>query len=45
MSILVSDQIDDVVQEYDLDGNYIGVFAPAGGADIYSGQHSRYCVA
>ncbi|MCO5206156.1 MAG: hypothetical protein M9928_14070 [Anaerolineae bacterium] len=33
MSILVSDQIDDVVQEYDLDGNYIGVFAPAGGAD------------
>lgn len=33
MSILVSDQIDDVVQQYDLDGNYLGVFAPAGGAD------------
>ncbi|MEZ4770989.1 MAG: ExeM/NucH family extracellular endonuclease [Caldilineales bacterium] len=30
-SILVSDQIDDVVQEYDLSGNYLGVFAPAGG--------------
>ncbi|MDY7094735.1 MAG: IPTL-CTERM sorting domain-containing protein [Acidobacteriota bacterium] len=33
MSILVSDQLEDVVQEYDLDGNYLGVFAPAGGAD------------
>ena len=32
-SILVADQIDDVVQEYDLDGNYLGVFAPAGGAN------------
>ena len=30
-SILVSDQVDDVVQQYDLDGNYLGVFAPAGG--------------
>jgi hypothetical protein len=30
-SILVSDQINDVVQEYDLDGNYMGTFAPAGG--------------
>ena len=30
-SVLVADQIDDVVQEYDLDGNYLGVFAPAGG--------------
>lgn len=30
-TILVSDQIKDVVQEYDLDGNYLGVFAPAGG--------------
>ncbi|MCB8946035.1 MAG: cadherin-like domain-containing protein [Ardenticatenaceae bacterium] len=30
-SILVSDQIEDVVQEYDLDGNYLGVFAPSGG--------------
>ena len=32
-SVLVADQIDDVVQEYDLDGNYLGVFAPAGGAN------------
>ena len=32
-SILVSDQIDDVVQQYDLDGNHIGIFAPAGGVD------------
>ncbi len=32
-SILVSDQIDDVVQEYALDGTYIGVFAPAGGVN------------
>ena len=32
-SILVSDQLEDVVQQYDLDGNYIGVFAPAGGVD------------
>jgi len=31
--ILVSDQLDDVVQEYDLQGNYIGVFAPFGGSD------------
>ncbi len=30
-SILVSDQLDDVVQEYALDGTYVGVFAPAGG--------------
>jgi hypothetical protein len=30
-SILVSDQIEDVVQEYALDGSYIGVYAPAGG--------------
>lgn len=32
-SILVSDQLDDVVQEYDLQGNYLGVFAPAGGVN------------
>lgn len=32
MSILVSDQIDDVVQQYDVTtGAYLGVFAPAGG--------------
>lgn len=32
-SILVSDSTLDVVQEYNLDGSYIGVFAPAGGAN------------
>jgi len=32
-SILVSDQVKDVVQEYDLNGSYLGVFAPAGGAN------------
>lgn len=32
-TILVSDQLDDVVQAYDMDGNYLGVFAPAGGAN------------
>lgn len=32
-SILISDQIRDVVQEYDMEGNYLGVFAPAGGPD------------
>ena len=32
-SVLVSDQLDDVVQQYDLDGNYVGIFAPAGGPD------------
>ncbi|MCU0292252.1 MAG: hypothetical protein MUF10_09740 [Thermoanaerobaculaceae bacterium] len=31
--ILVSDQTGDVVHEFDLDGNYIGVFAPSGGAN------------
>lgn len=30
---LVSDQIDDVVQEYSLTGAYVGVFAPAGGVN------------
>lgn len=33
-SFLVSDQLKDVVQEYDLDGNYVGIFAPAGGPDV-----------
>ncbi len=32
-SILVADQVEDVVQEYDLEGNYVGVFAPAGGVN------------
>ena len=31
---LVSDQIADAVQEYDLSGAYVGVFAPAGGVDL-----------
>lgn len=30
-TILVSEQVQDVVHEYDLDGNYVGIFAPAGG--------------
>lgn len=32
-SFLVSDQIDDAVQQYDLNGSYMGIFAPAGGVD------------
>jgi hypothetical protein len=32
-TILISDQIRDIVHEYDLDGNYLGVFAPIGGAN------------
>ena len=32
-TILISDQIRDVVHEYDLDGNYLGIFAPIGGAN------------
>jgi len=31
--ILVSDQVKDVVFEFDLSGNYLGIFAPAGGAN------------
>jgi hypothetical protein len=30
-SLLVSDFAENVVQEYDMNGNYLGVFAPAGG--------------
>lgn len=33
-SFLISDQTRDVVHEYDLHGNYLGVFAPAGGANV-----------
>ena len=33
-SILVSDQFQDVVLEYSLSGQFMGVFAPKGGADI-----------
>ncbi|MFO7614104.1 MAG: hypothetical protein R6W71_05635, partial [Bacteroidales bacterium] len=32
-TILVSDQTGDVVHEYDLSGNYLGIFAPAGGVN------------
>jgi len=32
-TILISDQTRDVVHEYDLDGNYLGIFAPTGGAN------------
>ncbi|MEM8993381.1 MAG: hypothetical protein AAGF23_01190 [Acidobacteriota bacterium] len=32
-SILVSDQIEDAVHEYDFDGNHLGLFAPAGGVN------------
>jgi hypothetical protein len=31
--IQISDQINDVVHTYDLAGNYVGIFAPAGGPD------------
>ncbi|WP_236981094.1 hypothetical protein, partial [Membranihabitans maritimus] len=34
-SILVSDQLEDVVQEYDIDGNYLGIFAPQGGGNTF----------
>lgn len=30
---LVVDQVNDAVQEYDLDGAYVGIFAPAGGVN------------
>ncbi|MCH9651033.1 MAG: IPTL-CTERM sorting domain-containing protein [Deltaproteobacteria bacterium] len=33
LSILVSDQLEDVVQQYDLTGTFVGTFAPAGGVD------------
>ncbi|MEM1054151.1 MAG: T9SS type A sorting domain-containing protein [Bacteroidota bacterium] len=32
--ILISDQVEDVVQEFDCNGDYVGVFAPAGGRDV-----------
>ncbi len=31
--VLVSDQTRNVVHQYNLDGNYLGIFAPAGGAN------------
>ena len=33
-SYLVSDQTANVIQQYDLNGNYLGVFAPAGGVNL-----------
>jgi subtilisin family serine protease/subtilisin-like proprotein convertase family protein len=40
-SVLVVDQLDDAVQQYDLNGNYIGVFAPAGGVNTAILNNSR----
>jgi len=33
LGFLVVDQLDDAVQEYDLNGAYVGIFAPAGGVN------------
>jgi subtilisin family serine protease len=38
---LLSDQSDDVVHAYDLDGNWQGVFAPAGGANTSIADNIR----
>jgi len=38
---LVCDQLDDAVQEYDLDGNYVGIFAPAGGVNTTIMDNAR----
>ncbi|MCD4828996.1 MAG: T9SS type A sorting domain-containing protein [Candidatus Cloacimonetes bacterium] len=42
--LLVSDQTADCVHQYDLDGNYIGLFAPAGGVnpDILNNVRGMY---
>jgi len=32
-SLFISDQVADVVHEFDNEGNYLGIFAPAGGAN------------
>jgi hypothetical protein len=40
-TLLISDQTRNVVHEYDLAGNYLGVFAPAGGADTDILQNIR----
>lgn len=40
-TILISDQTRNVVHEYDLDGDYLGVFAPAGGANTAIMQNIR----
>ncbi|MEE4271615.1 MAG: hypothetical protein V2I67_08075 [Thermoanaerobaculales bacterium] len=41
LGFLVVDQIDDAVQEYDLNGDYVGVFAPAGGVNTDILDNSR----
>jgi len=38
---LVCDQLDDAVQEYDLAGNYVGIFAPAGGVNTAIMDNAR----
>ncbi len=40
-TFLVSDQTRNVVHQYDLDGNYLGVFAPAGGENTAIMQNIR----
>jgi len=40
-TVLISDQTRNVVHEYRLDGEYLGVFAPAGGADTAIMQNIR----
>ncbi len=40
-TILISDQIRNIVHEYTLAGDYLGVFAPAGGADTSIMQNIR----
>ncbi|MCF8228234.1 MAG: hypothetical protein K9G58_09905 [Bacteroidales bacterium] len=39
--ILVSDQLSDGVYEYDLDGNFVGIFAPAGGVNTTMLDNAR----
>jgi hypothetical protein len=40
-NILISDQTRNVVHNYDLEGNYLGAFAPAGGANTAIMQNIR----
>ena len=39
--LYVSDQVKDLVQEFDNDGNYIGIFAPAGGQNTNYADNIR----
>jgi hypothetical protein len=41
LGFLVVDQLDDAVQEYDLNGAYVGVFAPEGGVNTAILDNSR----